>query len=169
MTAWGWLKLLLMDFEWSALSPPPVLEASHPISMYILCLQLAGSCSPVYQLTHNQMGSYLNLGKASPTSWIWSITTQTPLPNEVTHLAESRVHWAAPRTSPSGGAFMATLCGTWKKTPIVCPKDSRHLPPALHFNASNSCRGWFMGSAARYVAEGKWIHEKGIGETSYSH
>lgn len=90
MTVWGWLKLLLMDFECSALSLPPVLEASHPISMYVLCLQLAGSCSPVYQLTHNQVESYLNLGTAPLTSWIWSITVQTPLSNATTHMAENR-------------------------------------------------------------------------------
>lgn len=61
---------------------------------------------------------------------------------------------------------MAALHGTWKTAFIW------HLPPAvpaLHFSASNRCRGWFMRSAARCFAEGKQIHEKVIGEPSCSH
>lgn len=122
MNAWGWLKLLLMDFEWSAFSPPPVLEASHPIPLNILCLHLAGSCSPVYQLTHNQMGTYLNFGKAPPTSWIWSITIQTPLSNEVTHTAENRAY--QPHTPRLAALLLWQHFMALGKQPLFAPRTA---------------------------------------------
>lgn len=162
MTAWGWLKLLLMDFECSALSLPPVLEPSHPISKSILCLQLAVSCSPVYQLTHNQVESYLNLGTAPLTSWVWSIPVQAPL-SECSHTCGREQDTATPRAWPGGEAFRAALLGMW----APAPRRAGACPPLLQlFCASKSCKPWFMRSAERFFCW-KQLHRRPIGEPSW--
>lgn len=63
---------------------------------------------------------------------------------------------------------MAALHGALE-TDILCSSDNRHLPPVLHFSASNRHKEFVHKSAAKCFGKGQQIQVKAIEEPSCSH